>query len=143
MDDIVRVELSRVVLQPKGDQQFIYLRVPDTERRFPIVIGFYEAAEIHRKLSGDSFERPMTHDLIGRLFKATDWFLDKVVVNALSDRTFYACLVIRRNDVGGDTADERIVDCRPSDAIALAVQLHTDIYVAREVLDEVCPGEVG
>jgi bifunctional DNase/RNase len=30
------------------------------------------------------------------------------------------------------------VDCRPSDAIALAVTANVPIYVAEDVLDEVC-----
>ncbi len=133
MEDLVEVELSRLILQPKGEQQYIHLRVLEGERTFPIVIGFYEAAEIHRKLSGDKFERPMTHDLIGRILFATEWTLRRVVVNALNDNTFYACLDL----VHG--SEERIVDCRPSDAIALAVQLTAPIFVAREVLDQVAP----
>lgn len=136
MEDTVRVELARVVLQQKGEQQYVYLRVPDTQRKFPIVIGFYEAAEIHRKLRGERSERPLTHDLIGRLLGATEWHVDRVVVSALTNSTFFANLVITHDN------EERAVDCRPSDAIALAVQTNAPIYVAREVLDEVCPGEV-
>jgi bifunctional DNase/RNase len=133
MEDLVEVELSRLILQPKGEQQYIHLRVLGEERAFPIVIGFYEAAEIHRKLSGDKFERPMTHDLIGRILFATEWTLRRVVINELSNNTFFACLDL----VHGD--EERIVDCRPSDAIALSTQLQAPIFVARQVLDQVAP----
>jgi len=35
--------------------------------------------------------------------------------------------------------EEKIVDCRPSDAIALSVQVKAPIFVAREVLDIVAP----
>ena len=59
----------------------------------------------------------MTHDLIGRILFATDWSLRRVIVNALEDNTFFACLDMIREE------EERAVDCRPSDAIALAVQL--------------------
>jgi hypothetical protein len=133
MDDIVEVELARIILQPKEQPQYIHLRVLDSDRTFPIVIGFYEAAEIHRKLSGDTTERPLTHDLIGRVLETTEWELQRVVINALRDSTFFAFLQLAQGD------DEKIVDCRPSDAIALAVQRRAPIFVAREVLDVIAP----
>ena len=135
MDDLVEVEISRLVLQAKGDQQFVHLRVRDTDRSFPIVIGYAEAAEIYRKLTGETFERPMTHDLIGRLLQTTEWRLRRAIINSLVDGTFYACL-----DLTHQSEPSCLVDCRPSDALALAVQLRTPIFVAQGVLDEVLAG---
>lgn len=132
--ELVEVELSRLVLQARGEQQYIHLRVTGSDRTFPIVIGYHEAAEIYRKLRGEAFERPMTHDLIGRILQTTEWRLRRVIVNALSESTFYACL-----DLVHDSEEPRLVDCRPSDAIALSTQLRTPIFVARNVLDEVAP----
>lgn len=131
MDELVPVEISRVVLQSKNEPQYVHLRALDSARSFPIVIGFSEAAEIYRKLSHERFERPMTHDLIGRIFEATGWQLRRVIVSEVREGTFHAFL-----DLVSD-AEERLVDCRPSDAIALATQFRTPIFVAREVLDEV------
>jgi len=133
MNDLVEVELSRIILQQKGDQQYIHLRELGSDRSFPIVIGFYEAAEIHRKLAGEMAERPMTHDLIGRILKATEWKLERVVVNKLENNTFFAFLQLARGD------EQKVVDCRPSDAIALAVQVRVPIFVARRVLDLIAP----
>lgn len=133
MDDLVPVEISRLVLQHKGDPQYVHLRVLDTERTFPIVIGFNEAHEIYRKLADQPFERPMTHDLIGRILDATGWHLRRVIVSELKNATFHAWL-----DLVADE-EERLVDCRPSDAIALATQFKTPIFVSREVLDAVAP----
>ncbi len=132
-DDLVEMELARIILQPKGEQQYIHLRVPDTDRSFPIVIGFYEAAEIQRKLVGEVYERPMTHDLIGRVLEATGWSLERIVINALRQSTFYAILDVRKGD------EQKSVDCRPSDAIALSVQVRAPIFVAQEVLDAIAP----
>jgi bifunctional DNase/RNase len=134
MDELVQVELSRLVLQAKGEQQYIHLRVIDSDRSFPIVIGYFEAAEIYRKLRGEAFERPMTHDLIGRILQATGWRVRRVIVNALTDSTFFACL-----DLEHESSDPCIIDCRPSDAVALSVQLKTPLFVARDVLDAVAP----
>ncbi|MFO1053062.1 MAG: bifunctional nuclease family protein [Planctomycetota bacterium] len=133
MDDLVPVEVSRLVLQQKGDPQYVHLRTLDSDRSFPIVIGFNEAAEIYRKLSNEAFERPMTHDLIGRMLEATGWQLRRVIVSDLKGGTFHAWLDLTAE------LEERLIDCRPSDAIALATQFRTPIFVSREVLDAVAP----
>lgn len=133
MDEIVELELARLVIQEKGDSQYIHLRQRGGERTFPIVIGFHEAAEINRKLHGADTPRPMTHDLLGRVLTTLGWKLARVVISELKEHTFYANLVLQHD---GET---REVDCRPSDAIALAVQAHAPIFVARRVLDAVAP----
>ncbi|MFQ3593337.1 MAG: bifunctional nuclease domain-containing protein, partial [Gemmataceae bacterium] len=55
-----------------------------------------------------------------------------VTINELRDHTYFAKLRIRMN---GELIE---VDARPSDAIALAVTASVPIYVAEEVLEEVC-----
>jgi hypothetical protein len=129
MDELVRMHLSRVIIQEKDDSQYIHLQEQDGDRSFPIVIGFNEAAEINRKLRSFTAPRPMTHDLIGSILRTLEWELQRVVVTDLKQGTFFAKLVIARN------GEAREIDCRPSDAIALAVQLGCPIFVARKVLD--------
>lgn len=136
--ELVEVELARVVIHQKGDQQYIHLRERHGSRGFPIVIGYNEVEEINRKLCGVQPPRPLTHDLVGRILAALDHHLQKVVINELRDGTFYALLVlVPKNAPPGQPPAERSVDCRPSDAIALAVQTGAPIHVARAVFDEV------
>ena len=139
MDELIELDLARVVLQEKGDNQYLHLREKAGERSFPILIGFTEAAEINRKLRGTQMPRPMTHDLIGRVLESTGWTLRHVVINELRETTFFAQLVLGHTGATGQQ-EERLVDCRPSDAIALAVQAKAKIFVARKVLDLVAPG---
>lgn len=134
--ELVEVELARVVIQQKGDQQFIHLRERRGNRGFPIVIGFHEVEEINRKLCGVKPPRPLTHDLVGRIVAALDHRLQKVIINELREGTFYATLVLVPRDPGA-APGERLVDCRPSDAIALAVQTGAPILVARDVFEAV------
>lgn len=136
--DLVEVELARVVIHQKGDQQYIHLRERHGSRGFPIVIGYTEVEEINRKLCGVQPPRPLTHDLVGRIVGALGYQLQRVVVNELREGTFYALLVLVPKDPPpGVATAERTVDCRPSDAIALAVQTGASIHVARAVFDEV------
>lgn len=128
---MIRMELVRIVIRETSDHQLIFLREAGGERTFPIVIGFFEAAAIDRKVKGIPTPRPMTHDLIGNIVKALDSQLVRVVVNKLESNTFFARLHFRQ---GGSDVE---VDARPSDAVALAVQADAPIFVAEQVLDEV------
>ncbi|MEM7204219.1 MAG: bifunctional nuclease family protein [Planctomycetota bacterium] len=132
MDDPLEVQLSRLIIQDKADQQFIHLRERFGDRSFPIVIGFNEAWEIQSKLLKQRTRRPMTHDLIGSILRALECQIRRVVITELRDNTFFAVLVLHLPHED----QERDVDCRPSDAIALAVQMGVPIFVARKVLDE-------
>ena len=133
--DLVEVELARVVIHQKGDQQYIHLRERHGNRGFPIVIGFNEVEEINRKLCGVQPPRPLTHDLVGRILSTLGHRLHRVVISELRDSTFYATLVLVPRDAGTTADAPKVVDCRPSDAIALAVQTGAPILVAREVFD--------
>lgn len=132
------MELSRIIISETNDEQVIVLKEVEGKRAFPIVIGIWEALAIDRNIKGKKTPRPMTHDLLENVIQGLDGKLEKVVVSDLKERTFYARLVLRRN---GSTVE---IDSRPSDAIALAVQMKAPIWVDEKVLDEVMPdGEFG
>lgn len=134
--DLVEVELARVVIHEKDVHQLIHLRERRGRRSFPIVIAYNEVDEIKRKLSGMQTPRPMTHDLIGRILGTVGYRLHRVIISDLREATFYATLVLMPRDAGSQSqGTELTVDCRPSDAIALAVQTGAPILVAREVFD--------
>jgi hypothetical protein len=134
---VVPMELSRIIISETNDEQVIVLKELHGERAFPIVIGIWEAVAIDRNLKGKKTPRPMTHDLLENVINGLDSRLERIVVTELKERTFYAKLILRRN---GKTVE---VDSRPSDAIALAVQMRVPIYVDESVLEEVTPGNGG
>lgn len=126
----VRMELSRILITETQDYQLIELREVDGERRFPIVIGIYEAAAIERRLKNIPVKRPQTHELLADTIEAMGGRLNSIVINDLREHTFFAKLVISRDD-------ELIeVDSRPSDAIALGIANDVPIYVEEHVLND-------
>lgn len=131
----VEMELSRVEIHERGGKQLIALREKGGDRTFQIVIGYGEAAEIHRKLTQQQPLRPMTHDLVGSLLTATKTEVSRVVVSDLIDATYYAQIHLTLAD-----GSEEHLDARPSDAIALAVQVKAPIYVADSVLQQLADG---
>lgn len=122
------MDLVKILIHEKRDQQLIHLKEKGGERGFPIVIGMNEAYEIHRKIQGPKPVRPMTHDLLGALLRATGSEIQRIVVSDLRENTFYATIHLRLA-----TGEITEVDSRPSDAIALAVQFQTPIFVDEDV----------
>ena len=126
----VRMELSRILITETQDYQLIELREVDGERKFPIVIGLFEAAAIERRLKNVPIQRPQTHELLAQTIEAMGGRLTSIVINDLREHTFFAQLVI---EIEGKTIG---VDSRPSDAIALGVANDVPIYVEEHVLEE-------
>jgi len=126
----VRCELAKIIISETSDQQIIVLRESEGERAFPVVIGYFEAAAIDRRLKGIPTPRPLTHDLLASVIEQLGGELEKIVINDLREHTFYAKLVIRQN---GQLVE---IDSRPSDAIALGVASDVPIYVEEHVLYE-------
>jgi len=129
---MIQCELVKIMITETADPQVIVLKEVGGERAFPILIGISEAIAIDRKIKGYEPARPLTHDLLASVLTSLGGTLDRIEVCGLQDNTFYAKLVVRR---GGETIE---VDSRPSDAIALAVRLDAPIFVAEEVINEVC-----
>ncbi len=94
------------------------------ERLLPIWVGIAEAAAIWSAMNGDPPLRPMTHDLLANVLGAANATVRRVVVSDLDDRVYKGVLLI---DFDGVVKE---IDCRPSDAIAIAVRTKSPILVA-------------
>lgn len=127
----VQMELKRIIISEIHEQQVITLKEVDGDRSFPIVIGIFEATSIDRRVKGITNPRPLTHDLVANTIDQLGGELQDVYINDLREHTYFAKLRVRQE---GELVE---IDCRPSDAIALAVTAKVPIYVAEDVLGEV------
>lgn len=132
---MVPMELSKIIITETSDHQIIVLKEREGQRSFPIVIGIHEAWAIDRAVKGITTPRPLTHDLISNIIEGLNAGVVRIVINDLKNNTFYAKIVLQQNS---STVE---IDSRPSDAIALAMQRNTPIFVAKKVLEEVCKSE--
>ncbi|MCS6865986.1 MAG: bifunctional nuclease family protein [Gemmataceae bacterium] len=126
----IPMELRRIIISELDDHQIVVLKETDGERNFPIVIGIFEATSIDRRVKGMPSPRPLTHDLIISVVEQLGGEIQDILISDLQDHTYYAKLRIRHD---GELIE---VDCRPSDAIAIAVASRVPIYVNEEVLGE-------
>ena len=108
--DSIRVSLMNY-------QRVVILKERETDRYLPIRIGSPEADAIALKLQDVTAARPLTHDLLGAVITSLGASIKHVVVCDLENDTFFARLVLTLAD-----GSESEIDCRPSDAIAVAVR---------------------
>ena len=128
MSNPVQVELSKIIIDEKRQDQIIVLKEKKGDRQFPIVIGFLEASSIKMKLSGLEVPRPMTHDLLIAAIEGLGAKLERLLIDKLVDNTFHAKLELKASD-----GQIKTIDARPSDGIALAVRSSAQIFVEEEV----------
>ena len=126
----IPMALRRIIISEIDDQQHIVLKEIDGDRSFPIVIGLFEATSIDRRVRGIATPRPLTHDLIAATIDLLGAEVQDVVINDLREHTYYAQLRVRHE---GELVE---IDCRPSDAIAVAVTLKVPVYVNEDVLGD-------
>ncbi len=126
---MVQVELSKIIIDEKHQDQIIVLKEKDGDRQFPIVIGFLEASSIKMKLSGIEPPRPMTHDLLASVVEGLGATLSRLVIDKMVNNTFHAKLEFKFKN-----GRKKIIDARPSDGVALAVRTNASIFVEEDVI---------
>lgn len=130
MSKLIEVEIDSVRVSLTNQQRIVILKEVNAERFLPIWIGLYEAEAITIALQEIQVARPQTHDLLKTLIQSLNARLIEVEVISLSDDVFYGNLIL---DVNGE---QRQVDCRPSDALALAARMHAPIMVSEDVMNQ-------
>ena len=130
---MVQVRVAGVALDASG-QHVLLLKpvdqIPGDGFVLPIWIGQLEATSILVAVENAEVPRPLAHDLMGLILTALDAVAVKVEVTRIEDGTFYAEITL------STALGERIVDARPSDAVALACRVGAPIWVADAVLAE-------
>lgn len=129
LGDPVEVNVEGVFGYESNGKVEHFVLLSDGDRKVPILIGPFEAQAITLPLDGAQPDRPMTHDLIRTIIDRLGWSLARVVIDDLWSATYYAKLHLHQGK------NEIEIDCRPSDAIALAVRFDAPILVAEGILD--------
>lgn len=126
--DLVPLKVHGVLRDPNTETQIVILRDERNSEILPIWVGAAEGKAIEDALKGTVPPRPMSHDLIRSFTEHFNSKITRVVVTDVRNSTYYASIHLQ----AGET--ERLIDSRPSDAIALALRTHTPIFVTPEVL---------
>ena len=125
---MIEMKVAGIALDAVSRSPIILLKDASDRRALPIYIGQDQAKAIINALEKQAPPRPFTHDLIINLLESCRISIDRILINALQDNTFYAVIVIEQDGVFKE------IDARPSDAIALAVRSKAPIWVMEEVI---------
>ena len=139
MQELEKVKIRRVIgPTPSGAAVLL----GNDAKTFVVFVGFYEAAALIREINDETPARPLTHELIQSVFLGFDVDVKRVIISSIIDNTFCATLILQQKLVDGGEEwngkrNEVRIDARPSDCLVLALKNKVDIYVTREVFDQV------
>ncbi len=139
MEELEKVTIRRIIgPTPQGAA----VLVGNEKKTFAVFVGPYEAAAMVREINHEKLPRPLTHELVQNVFLGFDIGVKQVIVSDLADQTYFATLVLEQRVKGGDgkptgERNEVRIDARPSDCFVIALKNGADIYVTREVFEEV------
>ena len=130
---MLEVKIADVIpnLYQENPQSYIIVLWDETSRRFlPIWVGLRSGETIAQILNETSPPRPMTFQFVANLLNTATVGVESVRIDALQEITYHAIVSLRYGQ------EIREVDARPSDAIALALQMSSPIYVTQEVMEQ-------
>lgn len=99
-------------------------------RRIPIIVGSSEAQSIAIEMESITPPRPLTHDLFITTLAELHVILKEVFIYKFEEGVFFSHLIL------DNQGQELVIDSRTSDAIALAMRAHADIYTTEEIIRE-------
>ncbi len=124
---VKELDVLGVRVEMPTNSPIVLLREREGQRYLPIWIGAPEATAIAYAQQGVEPPRPLTHDLMVTIIAELGHHLEQVHITSMRDGIFYARLVF---DDG-----QRVIEARPSDAIAVALRSSTPIWAEEDLLD--------
>ncbi len=128
MADMLEVIVDSLRVSLTSQQRVIVLKDVKNELYLPIWIGTFEAESIVVALQEIEVSRPQTHDLLKNVIQTLGARLKQVELSKIQADTFYSFLILEVDNM------EYRVDCRPSDAISLAIRCRVPIFVDADVI---------
>ncbi len=126
-DKIMQTRSYTVIILSADDKRFAIYTDPSIGKALQLFLTEVESP------------RPLTHELIDKLFDGMDVRVKQVVITDVQDTVYYARLFLEQDL--GDVRHIIEIDSRPSDALTLALMNNAPVYCTKEVLDKVIPIE--
>jgi len=121
------LEIESLAIDSTTNDLVVLLKVVENNELLPIWIGNAEALSIALALAKVKPPRPLTHDLINSIIQGMNAKVDKIIISALINKTYYALIYLQ-------TGEELVVvDARPSDSIAIATRVRAPIYMDDQI----------
>lgn len=134
MPQLIEVIIDSIqVVVNKRQYYVVVLKEQSRDRYLHIWTGPCEGALIETHRKEIQHGRPLTFDIMKTLVDIGGLHIDHIAITDVKDHLFFGTISANR----GDTESESIeIDCRPSDAINLAIRLGVPIFVSLDVMDK-------
>jgi uncharacterized protein len=130
----IEVQVHGLAVESKSKAPVLLLRDQGARLLLPIWIGRAEASAIVAEIESRRGIRPMTHELVASLVGALGARCVSLEVYGLRETTFLARL--RMHTASNESTT---VECRPSDGVAIALNLRIPIRVEARVMSTAQP----
>ena len=127
---LIRLFFKRIIKEPV-QSRYLMLLQDNQERYLQIYVGEREGETVASWKESIKPPRRMTYDLISCILNLSDnVVLTKILIDGCSQDIFYAKMFFNVN------GEEKVIDCRPSDAIAVGLRMNVPIYAESCVLEK-------
>lgn len=130
---LIKVEFASFALEPDKNMPLIILKETNGARMLPLPVGPLEASAIAIKTLGVTTENPLTIDVAKCILEELCGSLSRVIIDTEQGGPIFARLEITAHGT------IRIVNCRPCDAIALALRCEAPLFVRESVFETIVP----
>ncbi|MCX7948069.1 MAG: bifunctional nuclease family protein [candidate division WOR-3 bacterium] len=130
------IEVEVHGLLSAGDGYIVVLSDKKSKSKFlTMTIGKTEGEAIMIAKESIMTPRPLTHELAFNLVKNLDGEISRIEIYDLRDGVYYAKIYLTKKTFIFKT--QKVIDSRPSDAIALALRFNAKILVNEKLLEEI------
>jgi bifunctional DNase/RNase len=129
-EEAIEMFVGGLVLDPNTQAPVVILKDEEGKLSLPIWIGVPEATGIASAVKQLNLARPLTHDLMSEVLSEIGVTVQRILISDIKESTYIAELVCSLGD------RTFIFDCRPSDALNIAIRCSAPIFVAQSVLSK-------
>ncbi len=130
-NDVTPVQIRGILPANSGCALFI----GNDQKVFVINVEPQMGAIIGMFLRQTPKERPLTHDLINRIFQGFGISVERVIITDLKNSTYFARLILQQqNEVARKIVE---LDARTSDCLAIAAAQKNPIFVTSALFEQV------
>ncbi len=129
---LIRLFYKRIIKEPFESRYVMLLQDKMAQERYlQIYVGDKEGEIISSLERNIIPPRPMTYDLISEILNLSkNVILEKILIDGCNQNVFYAKMYFNVEGI------EKVIDCRPSDAIAIGLKMNVPIYAESCILEK-------
>ena len=126
------VEVLKIKYNPPSKSYAVLLQILNSDEVTAIPVGTKEANTISMAYEGNVFPRPFTHDIMLDIINSLNCKIRKVIISDIKKGTIFSKIILANHQ-----NNEVSIDCRPSDAIIMAIKSYANIFIEQHVIDKI------